>query len=86
MQDVCVSFRRGDAIFIDMVFKVTDIYPTDPADPTACNTPMDIKVDRDKVRTLFTLPGEPVGGESTEDVYWANGGSRPRPFTKYCHR
>lgn len=92
MQDVCVSFWRGDGIFTDMMLKVTDTCPTDPADPTACNTPMDIKVDRGKVRTLFNVPGEPVGGDLTEDLYWmftkcwADGGSQPRPFTVYYHR
>ena len=85
MQDVCVSFWRGDGIFTDMMLKVTDICPTDTADPSACNTPMDIKVDRDKVRTLFDLPSEPVGDEFTEDVYWmftkcwAYVGYRPLP-------
>lgn len=45
----------------------------DRADPTACNTPMDIEVDRDKVRTLFNLSSEPselVGDQFSEDVYW----------------
>ena len=70
MQDVCVSFWRGDGVFTDMMLKVTDICPTDPSDPTACQSPMDIKVDRDKVRTLFNLVDEPTGDTFSQDVYW----------------
>ena len=70
MQDVCVSFWRGDGIFTDMMLKVTDVCPTDPADPTACESPMDIKVDRDKVRTLFHLKDAPTGDVFEKYVYW----------------
>ena len=31
---------------------------------------MDIKVDRDKVRTLFNLQGAPSGTAFDQDVYW----------------
>ena len=70
MQDVCVSFWRGDGIFTDMMLKVNDICPTDPSDSTSCQSPMDIKVDRDKVRTLFNLEGAPSGTAFDQDVYW----------------
>lgn len=70
MQDVWVSFWRGDGIFTDMMLKVTDIWPMDPSGPTSCATPMDIKVDRDIVRTLFNLEDAPTG-----DVFNQEGSS-----------
>lgn len=54
----------------DMMLRDTEICPTDPTDPTACNIPMDIKVDRDKIHTLFNLHSEPTGDEFSEHVYW----------------
>ena len=45
-------------------YSVTDIIVTDPADPRACVSSMDIIVDQNKVRTLFYL-----SNESAEDKF-----------------
>ncbi|KAL8686532.1 MAG: hypothetical protein Q9224_005419, partial [Gallowayella concinna] len=64
MQDVCISFwneetEKGKQS--DMILKVTDICSTDPNDPTACLTPYDIKIDRNKAAIMhkLNLPGMP---------------------------
>ena len=53
MQDVCLSFWRGDDIYLDMMLKVTGIYPTHPSDPTAYDTPMNMEFDQNIVRILL---------------------------------
>ncbi|KAL8949724.1 MAG: hypothetical protein Q9222_004200, partial [Ikaeria aurantiellina] len=55
MQDVCISFwneetEKGKQS--DMILKVTDICSTDPNDPTHCETPYDIKIDRVKAQIM----------------------------------
>ena len=70
MQDVCVSFWRGDGIFTDMMLKVADISPTDPLDPEPCQSRMAYKVDRDEVRTLFKLQDAPSVNAFDPDVFW----------------
>ena len=55
MQDVCISFwneQTEQTKQSDMMLKVTDICSTDPNDPTHCETPYDIKVDRTKVQIM----------------------------------
>lgn len=59
MQDVCISFWKEDGSQ-DMMLKVTDICSTDPSDPTHCETPADIKVDRLKVSIMEGQVGKPV--------------------------
>lgn len=49
MQDVCISFWSTDWK-TDMILKVTDICSTDPSDPTHCETPDDLKIDRSKAK------------------------------------
>ena len=60
MQDVCISFWKEDGSQ-DMMLKVTDICSTDPTDPTHCETPADIKVDRTKTSIMEGQVGKPVG-------------------------
>ncbi|KAL8639302.1 MAG: hypothetical protein Q9228_003656 [Teloschistes exilis] len=55
MQDVCISFwneQTEQGKQSDMMLKVTDICSTDPKDPTHCETPLDIKVDRTKAQIM----------------------------------
>lgn len=62
------------------MLKVTDICSTNPADPTYCATPADIKIDRIKADLLFvnelenlTLPDKWAlnhGAGYPEKVYW----------------
>ena len=62
------------------MLKVTDICSTNPADPTYCATPADIKIDRIKADLLFsneiknlTVAEESAlknGAEYPEKVYW----------------
>ena len=59
MQDVCISFWKEDGSQ-DMMAKVTDICSTDPNDPTHCETPADIKLDRLKVSIMEGQTGQPV--------------------------
>lgn len=56
IHDVHASFWRGDGIQTDMMIKVTDICLTDPSDPAHCSQSIDIKVDQNKIATLFNLP------------------------------
>ena len=42
-----------------MMLKVTDVCSTDPNDPTHCEKPGDIKVDRTKVRIMQKLTDDP---------------------------
>lgn len=61
MQDVCISFWNGKSgeASSDMMLKVTDVCSTDPNDPTHCEKPGDIKVDRTKVRIMQGLWDDP---------------------------
>ena len=68
-QDVCVSFWKEDGSS-DMILKVTDICSTDENDPTYCATPMDIKLDRSKVKVMEKLSAIPAGNEYPEQVWW----------------
>ena len=62
------------------MLKVTDICSTNPADPTYCANPADIKIDRIKADLLFTNEREDLtvvdnsslkyGTEYPEKVYW----------------
>ena len=62
------------------MLKVTDICSTNPADPTHCATPADIKIDRIKADLLFVNELENLtvadksalkyGTEYPEKVYW----------------
>ncbi len=56
MQDVCISLRsEGPNPSPDMIVKITNIYSTDPSDPTYSATPYDIKVDRALVQVLSAI-------------------------------
>lgn len=80
MQDVCISFWNGKQAGqgqSDMMLKVTDICSTDPSDPTHCQKPGDIKVDRTKVKIMEKIyPGptesypELNGAEYTAGESW----------------
>ena len=75
MQDVCVSFWNGKtgSESSDMMLKVTDVCSTDPNDPTHCEKPGDIKVDRTKVKIMEKLtnePGELPGNEFAGGEAW----------------
>ena len=69
MQDVCISVwndtgaavTKGKDGLNDVELKVTDICSTDPDDPSYCESPADIMMDRVKAQLLFnaTLFGEP---------------------------
>ena len=62
------------------MLKVIDICSTNPADPTYCATPADIKIDRIKADLLFVNERENLtvadnsslknGAEYPEKVYW----------------
>ena len=76
MQDVCISFWKEDGTS-DMMLKVTDICSTDPNDPTHCESPADIKVERSKVGVMEGLTGNPLtsypqltGNEFPEKTWW----------------
>ena len=70
------DYGAGD----DVMLKVTDICSTNPADPTYCATPADIKIDRIKADLLFMDERENLtaadnsslenGAEYPEKVYW----------------
>lgn len=61
-----------------MMLKVTDICSTDPNDPTYCETPSDIKIDRGKAQIMEGLTDPPdwqshpelTGNQYPEQVYW----------------
>ncbi|KAL8659666.1 MAG: hypothetical protein Q9202_007019 [Teloschistes flavicans] len=60
MQDVCISFwneQTDQDKQSDMMLKVTDICSTDPRDPTHCETPLDIKIDRTKAQIMERMTG-----------------------------
>jgi len=58
MQDVCISlWPEGLNPSPEMIVKVTNIYSTDPSDPTYSATPYDIKVDRALVQVLSGITG-----------------------------
>ena len=76
MQDVCISFWKEDGSS-DMMLKVTDICSTDPNDPTHCESPADIKVERSKVSVMEGLTANPLtsypqltGNEFPEKTWW----------------
>ena len=71
MQDVCISFWKEDWS-TDMMLKVTDICSTDPNDPTHCETPGDIKIDRSKAKVWSGH-----GNDNLEDVPELMGNSHP---------
>lgn len=51
-----------------MIVKVTDICSTDPSDPTHCDQPSTIKIDRAKVQVMFgAATDDPVAAQG---VYW----------------
>lgn len=57
-----------------MMLKVTDICSTDPSDPTYCETPVDIKVDRTKANIMTKIDNlnDPrlAGDQYPEKVWW----------------
>ena len=55
MQNVCIAFWAPQGS--DLVAKVTDIYTTDPSDPSHCATSQHIKLPRSKVAILYTVTG-----------------------------
>ena len=69
MQDLCLSAWRDEPYgAVDMMFKVTDI-----CDPDVCQTPMDIKMDRDKYNSLYDGPPDPIeptGTQGDKAIYW----------------
>lgn len=69
MQDLCLSAWRDQPYgAVDMMFKVTDI-----CDPDVCQTPMDIKMDRDKYNSLYGGPPDPIeptGTQGDKAIYW----------------
>lgn len=76
MQDVCISFWKEDGSS-DMMLKVTDVCSTDPSDPTYCESPADIKVDRSKVSIMEGLTANPLksyeqlaGSAFPEKTWW----------------
>ena len=74
MQDVCISFWKEDGTS-DMMLKVTDICSTDPNDPTHCQNPSDIKIDRSKAKVMEGLTGDPdnpglTGNHFPEGIWW----------------
>ena len=74
MQDVCISFWKEDGSS-DMMLKVTDICSTDPTDPTHCDTPYDIKIDRSKAKIMELLndnANDPriLGNQYPEKIWW----------------
>ena len=74
MQDVCISFWKEDGSS-DMMLKVTDICSTDPSDPTHCQNPSDIKIDRAKAKVMEGLNNDPnnpglTGTQFPEKVWW----------------
>ena len=77
MQDVCISFWKEDGSS-DMMLKVTDICSTDPSDPTHCESPVDIKVDRTKMKIMQGLTDQDSisaypqlsGDEFPEKIWW----------------
>ncbi|KAI4197436.1 MAG: hypothetical protein LQ350_005929 [Teloschistes chrysophthalmus] len=94
MQDVCISFwneQTEQTKQSDMMLKVTDICSTDPKDPTHCETPLDIKVDRTKAQIMEhmtdgkwednpALNGNQFGGGKTWWFFmkcWADGIAQP---------
>ena len=54
--------------------KVTDICSTDPKDPTYCESPGDIKLERNKVKVMeklvYTVKGPLPGNEYPNDTAW----------------
>lgn len=76
MQDVCISFWKEDGTS-DMMLKVTDICSTNPNDPTHCESPADIKIERGKVSVMEGLTANPLetypqltGNEFPEKTWW----------------
>lgn len=60
-----------------MMLKVTDICSTDPSDPTYCETPNDIKIDRAKAQVMqkktgASLESQPdlMGDVYPEKIWW----------------
>ena len=74
MQDVCISFWKEDGSS-DMMLKVTDICSTDPSDPTHCQNPGDIKIDRSKAKVMEKMNSDPnnpglMGTTFPEKIWW----------------
>lgn len=75
MQDVCISFWNGKQAGqgqSDMMLKVTDVCSTDPSDPTHCEKPGDIKIDRTKCHLMEGASAGPTDGNQYNDgeTWW----------------
>ena len=89
MQDVCINVWNETGTKTDgktdVMLKVTDICSVDPNDPSACQSPADIKIDRDKGWELYS------GTKKTTDDNNAlrHGSVYPRPvwwFFSKCYQ
>ena len=89
MQDVCINVWNETGTkthgTTDVMLKVTDICSVDPNDPSACQSPVDIKIDRDKGWELYS--GTKKSAEDHNAL--SHGSVYPRPvwwFFSKCYQ